>query len=106
MIRINLLPVKKAKKRATGQRQAVLMVAAVAVEVVALVGFHLNESWKIDEKVRRNAETQATIQKLKSEIGDYDAIKAQRDELLQQREAISRLQAGRSGPVFVLRELS
>jgi type IV pilus assembly protein PilN len=106
MIRINLLPVKKAKKRATGQRQALLMMAAVAVEIVAVVGFHMNESFKVDEKQRRNQETQAAITKLKSEVGDYDQVKAQRDELLQQRDAINKLQSGRSGPVYVLRELS
>src|SRR5262249_17431968 len=44
--------------------------------------------------------------KLKAEMGDYDQIKAQRDELLQQRDAINKLQSGRSGPVYVLRELS
>jgi type IV pilus assembly protein PilN len=106
MIKINLLPVKKAKKRATGQRQAVLMLAAIGVEVVAVVGFHLNESWKVDDKTRRNAETQAAIQKLKTEVGDYDQVKAERDELIQQRDAINKLQAGRSGPVYVFRELA
>jgi type IV pilus assembly protein PilN len=106
MIRINLLPVKKAKKRATGQRQSLLMIAVVAVEIVVVVGFHMNESFKVGEKQRRNQESAAAITKLKSEVGDYDAVKAQRDELLQQRDAINKLQSGRSGPVFVLRELS
>lgn len=106
MIRINLLPVKKAKKRATGQRQSLLMIAAVAVEIVAVVGFHMNESFKVGEKQRRNQEAQAAITKLKTEVGDYDQVKAQRDELLMQRDAINKLQSGRSGPVYVLRELS
>lgn len=106
MIRINLLPVKKAKKRATGQRQTLLMAAAVAVEIVAVIGFHMNESFKVDEKQRRNEEAKAAISKLKTEVGDYEQVKAQRDELLQQRDAINKLQSGRSGPVYVLRELS
>src|SRR4051812_46367822 len=106
MIRINLLPVKKAKKRATGQRQALLMAAALAVEVVAVVVFHMGESWKVDDKTRRNADAQATIAHLKQEVGDYDAVKAERDVLLQQRDAIQKLQSGRSGPVYVFRELS
>jgi type IV pilus assembly protein PilN len=106
MIRINLLPVKKAKKRATGQRQALIILAALGVELITIVGFHMNESWKVDEKTRRNKELQGTIAKLKAEVGDYEAIKGQRDELIRQREAIGKLQSGRSGPVFVLRELS
>jgi type IV pilus assembly protein PilN len=106
MIRINLLPVKKAKKRATGQRQLLLMAAFLGVELVALVGFHLNETWKLEEKTRRNSDAKAAIAKLKSEIGDYDQIKAERDELLLQRDAIQKLTAGKTGPVYVLRELA
>ena len=106
MIRINLLPVKKAKKRATGQRQTLLMAAFVIVEIVTVVGYHMYASLSVDEKQRRNEETKAAITKLKTEVGDYEQVKAQRDELLMQRDAINKLQSGRSGPVYVLRELS
>src|SRR5262249_56904912 len=69
-------------------------------------GTQMNEPGKGDKHTRRNSEMKAAIAKLKSEVGDYDQIKVQRDELIQQREAINRLQSGRTGPVFVLRELS
>ena len=106
MIKINLLPVKKAKKRATGRRQVALMIAAIGVEIAMLVLFHLNETWTLAEKQRRNNEAKGAIARLKAEVGDYDLIKAQRDELLQQRDAINKLKSGRTGPVYVFRELS
>jgi len=43
---------------------------------------------------------------LKAELGDYDKIKAQREELLKQRKTIQALENGRNGPVFLLREMS
>src|SRR5262249_20964519 len=51
-------------------------------------------------------DVKAAVNRLKTEIGDYDVIKAKRDGLIAQRDAINKLKAGRTGPVFVLRELS
>ena len=59
------------------------------------------------EKLRkRNTEYAARVAKLKAEIGDYDVIKAQFDELTRQKATIDRLKSGRTGPVGVLREMS
>src|SRR5262249_29885501 len=60
----------------------------------------------IDAMLDTNRDLQHDIARLKSEIGDYDVIKAQRDELVRQRDAIRRLQANRSGPTYMMRELS
>ena len=49
---------------------------------------------------------EATSRSSRAEIGDYDVIKAQRDELIRQRDAIKRLQANRAGPMYLMRELS
>ncbi|HJZ85069.1 MAG TPA: PilN domain-containing protein [Polyangia bacterium] len=106
MIRINLLPVKKAKKRATGQRQVLLFAAGLGVELVCIMVFHMNESWKVREKLDRNSRSKDVIARLKADVGNYEEIKAQRDDLVTQREAINKLKAGRTGPVYVLRELS
>src|SRR5262249_42671108 len=106
MIRINLLPVKKAKKRATGQRQVLLFAAGLGVELVCIMVFHMNESWKVREKLDRTSRSTAVSARLKADVGNYDEINAQRDDLVTQREAINKLKAGRAGPVYVLRELS
>ena len=61
---------------------------------------------KLDAMVQENARIQTDIDRLKAELGDYDKVKSQREELLKQRKSIQALEAGRTGPVFLLRELS
>jgi type IV pilus assembly protein PilN len=106
MIRINLLPVKAAKRREQGQRQLLVGVVAITLSLVGIIVFHGTQVAHINDLRSQNAELTRAIARLKAEIGDYDVIKAQRDELIRQRDAIKRLQANRSGPVWLLRELS
>jgi type IV pilus assembly protein PilN len=106
MIRINLLPVKAAKRREQGQRQLLIGVVAVTLTLVGIIVFHGTQVAHINDMRDTNAGLQRAIAKLKAEIGDYEVIKAQRDELIRQRDAIKRLQANRSGPVWLMRELS
>ncbi len=106
MIRVNLLPVKRARRREAGQRQILFMVMALVGGLGALVFVHLSESNKRDALNRQNRAIQADIDRLKAELGDYDKIKGQREELLRQRKSIQALEAGRTGPVYLLRELS
>lgn len=106
MIKINLLPVKAAKRREQGQKQLLLGVVMVSAALVAIIVFHGTQVSKINDIREHNQQLSRDIAKLKAEIGDYDVIKAQRDELIRQRDAIKRLQANRSGPTYMMRELS
>jgi type IV pilus assembly protein PilN len=106
MIKINLLPVKAAKRREQGQRQLLIGVVVFSATLVGLIIFHGTQVAHINEMREHNQQVSKDIAKLKAEIGDYDVIKAQRDELIRQRDAIRRLQANRSGPTYMMRELS
>jgi type IV pilus assembly protein PilN len=106
MIRINLLPVKAAKRRSAGQKQVLLGAIAVVGALAGVVLFHGWVSADLDVQKNQLAELQSTIAKLKTEVGDYDDIKRQRDDLKRQKDAIEKLQAARTGPVFLMRELS
>jgi type IV pilus assembly protein PilN len=106
MIRINLLPVKAAKRREQGQKQLLIGVVVFSAALVGLLVFHSTATARINSLQRNNQELRRAIDALKAEIGDYDIIKAQRDELVRQRDAIKRLQANRAGPVWMMRELS
>jgi type IV pilus assembly protein PilN len=106
MIKINLLPVKAAKRREQGQRQLLIGAGAFTLAVVGVIFFHAAEARAIDELESDNRTLERDIAALKAEIGDYDIIKAQREDLIRQRDAIKRLQANRSGPVWMMRELS
>ena len=106
MITINLLPIKAAKRREQGQRQLLIGIIVFSATLVGIIVFHGAAVSRIAEMRDHNQQVSKDIAKLKAEIGDYDVIKAQRDELIRQRDAIKRLQANRSGPTYMMRELS
>jgi type IV pilus assembly protein PilN len=106
MIRINLLPVKATKRREQGVRQLIVGVVSVSVALVTIIVFHGTQVSQVNQMRADNQQTSRAIAALKAEIGDYDVVKAQRDELIRQRDAIKRLQSNRSGPVWLMRELS
>jgi type IV pilus assembly protein PilN len=106
MIRINLLPIKAAKKREAGQRQLLVLLLVLVGAVGLIVVVHLWKTAEIDAMKRRNADYAQRVAKLKAEIGDYDVIKAQFDELTRQKATIDRLKSGRTGPVGIMREMS
>lgn len=106
MIRINLLPVKAAQRRASGVRQLLIAALVLLVSLTGAVAFHIMAEGELAAKKAEVARLQAAIAKLKSEIGDYDETKRQREDLIRQKKAIEQLQTQRSGPTFVMRELS
>ena len=106
MIRINLLPTRKAKRQGAGQRQFLLMGLAILGAVGLVIVFHLNATNELENIQRDNTILQADVAKLKQELGYYDKVRGQREELLKQRKTIQSLEAGRTGPVYLLRELS
>ena len=106
MIRINLLPIRKVKRAEAIQRQFLYLGMAILATVGAVVFVHLQAASQLDDIMRRNTILTADVARLKQEIGDYDKIRAQREELLRQRKTIQALDAGRTGPVYLLREMS
>jgi type IV pilus assembly protein PilN len=106
MIRINLLPIKAAKKREAGQRQLVLMGVVLGGAVAGVVVFHSVLASEVGELESRNGGRREAIEKLKGEVGDLDKLKADLQELREQEKTIAKLEMGKAGPALVLRELS
>jgi type IV pilus assembly protein PilN len=106
MIRINLLPVKAAQRRASGQRQLLVGGVVLLTVLAGTVIFHTIEEARLLKVKNDVAAVKADVEKLKKELGDYDLIVAQRESLLRQKAAIKKLQDSRSGPAFLMRELS
>jgi len=106
VIRINLLPIRKVKRAEAGQRQFLYMGVAILATVGGVIFLHLQAAGQLEDIQRRNTILTADVARLKQEIGDYDKIRNQREELLRQRKTIQALDAGRNGPVYLLREMS
>jgi type IV pilus assembly protein PilN len=106
MIRINLHPVRAQKKVQAGKRQLMIF-ALIVVAELGLMGFLLSwQSAAIDKRRRESGRLKAQIEQLKKEVGDFDQLKAQREQLIAQRNIINTLQKARTGPVWMMREMS
>ena len=106
MMHINLIRARKGPRLATSDRPLVAMAAIVVVAIMGLVALTVSTASEADRMVRANNGLKDGIEKLKGELGDYDKIKDQRQQLLKQQKTIDALKSGRTGPVYIMRELS
>jgi type IV pilus assembly protein PilN len=106
VIRINLLAARKVKKRDAGERQLAFMGLSALGAVAAMIFVYLGSQSRLDAITRENDSVRSEIDRMKSELGDYDKVKEQRQDLLKQQKTIQALQAGRTGPLYLMREMS
>ena len=106
MIRINLIAARKVKRRDAGERHLAFMGLSVLGMVAVMVFVYLSSQSRLDAITRDNDGVRADIDRMKAELGDYDKIKEQRQDLLKQQKTILALQAGRTGPLYLMREMS
>ena len=102
MIRINLLPVRAAKRREAVQRHIVLFAAGlVAIIAVGLIFFQQEKSVLDGIAGQNNALTQE-IEDLKKVIGEVDQYKEEQQKLEQKLDVIDELRDKKTGPVRML----
>ncbi len=110
MIRVNLLPEKRAAQRrsaaAEGQGWVIAIVGALVLEIVVMMLVQKSKNDDLAHITRRNAEISANIDDIKKQISNRDEIKNQLKELRDREDAIQKLESARTGPTSVLLELS
>lgn len=108
MIRVNLLPQKREIKRSAEGNQNWLLVVlgVVVVEIIVLVLFHQVKREELARQMRTNEELSAQIAQIKKAVANHAEIKAQLEVLRAREDAISKLQAARTGPTAILLELA
>jgi len=106
MIRINLLPVKAAKKKDLGLRQLTLLIVLV---LGALVGNYLwygGVQRELATKRSQVAKLEQDIKQLEKIIGEVDEIAKQKKTLEDKLAVLEKLRKGRAGPVKMLDALA
>lgn len=110
MIRINLLPQKRAAGRAAGSEASqTWLLVVVGVLLVQILGLWIFHSWKADELTQQNQknnELQNKISDIKAIVANHQEVKDALAVLRKREDAIAKLQAARSGPTAILLELS
>lgn len=106
MIRINLLPVREARRKADVRSQLLMIAASAALSLVLAAGVHqLLRSQIADARQRIGALNQQLAQ-FKPQQEQVDAFKAKKADIEQKLAVIERLERSRSGPVHILDELA
>lgn len=106
MIKINLLPVREARRRADLQQQLVLFGLLLGVALAGVGYAHYAQASKIDELTNRVAQTEAEIKKYEPQLKQVEAYKQKKAEVQQKLDVIEDLERSRSGPVRVMDELA
>ncbi len=106
MIRINLLPVRAAKKKELGRQQLVLF-AGLMFLAVALNGFWW---WSVEsdkgERLERETKLKSDIAQLERIIGEVNTISKDKEALEAKLAVLANLKKGRTGPVRLLDALA
>jgi len=106
MIKINLLPVRAAKKREFGRQQLVLFVLILVLAGIGnyfVYGRFQSQLKSLDKQI---ANTRAEIAQLEKTIGEVKSIKEDKKALEDKLKILDTLKKGRTGPVKVLDELA
>src|SRR4051812_17299131 len=106
MIRINLLPVRAAKKREFGRQQIVLFALLLVLATIGNYFWYGRVSNQLSSLDKQIASSRAEIAQLEKTIGEVKSIKDDKKALEDKLTILDTLKKGRTGPVKVLDELS
>lgn len=106
MIRINLLPVREARKKADLQQLGLMISVALGVAVAGVVLFHLSILHQISNAQGQVAQMKQQIDAFKPQLAQVEQYRAKKADIERKLGVIHDLDRSRSGPVHVLDELS
>lgn len=106
MIRINLLPVRQAKKKEQGRQQLVGIGGVVFLAVVLNALWWWNTSSELGDRQKEVARRQAEIQQLEKIIGEVNTITKDKQALEDKLAVLESLKKGRTGPVKLMDALA
>jgi len=106
MIRINLLPVRAAKKKETAMQQLVLAGGSFALVLAIVLIMFFVKLGQISATKNEITAANAKIAELKSKIGKLDELKKLKDEVKKKLDVLAELRKKKSGPAQRLATLS
>jgi len=106
MIRINLLPIRAARRKEEVKRQLTLFITGLVLILGVGLFIYQGKRSVLVEIETGNASLERQIVDLKKVIGEVDEYKAQQEQLEQKLGVIRTLKANKTGPVHMLDELA
>ena len=106
MIKINLLPIREAKRRAGVRQQVMQLVLALIVTGGAIAFVHDRINGEAEFAMRRVNQMEHDIKKFQPQLDQVAAFRKKKSNLEKKIDVIEGLDRARSGPVRVLDELA
>jgi type IV pilus assembly protein PilN len=106
MIRINLLPVREAKRQAGLRKQGVLIGAAAGGGVAVCVLLHLMVAGQIAAEQRRIQEATVQLKQLEETRAEVEKFREEEKEIERKLGVIQKLERDRTGQVLALAQIS
>lgn len=106
MIRINLLPVRAAKKKETAKQQLVVAAVAVVAVLAVMLALWFFKLGQIKEEQRQIDEANARIVELTARIGKLNELKKLKEAVKKKLDVLAELRKNKTGPATRLATLS
>ncbi len=106
MIKINLLPTKKTRRRSSIQQQLAAFVVVLVGLAIMLFMVYSSEQDKVSLLMQQKTKVTADMKHLEEIIGDINTIQEKKVDLKKKLEIIEMLKKQKIGPVRILDELS
>src|SRR5262245_20579333 len=106
MIRINLLPVREAKRQAGLRKQGVLIGMSAAAGVVLCVVMHLALAGQMAAERGRIEQAQAQLKELEKTREEVERFREEEKEIERKLGVIAKLERDRTGQVLALAQIS
>jgi type IV pilus assembly protein PilN len=106
LIRINLLPVREARRKAGVRQQVMVLAVALIGALVVSAGVHTWMLGSISAAKGRVATLDKQLEQYKPQQQQVEQFKAKKAEIEQKLAVIADLERRRSGPVHIMDELS
>ena len=106
MIKINLLPFRAARKRENIKRQISIYALAVVFALVIIVYYFIQLSGQLGDLKEQEQAVQAELGKFQRTLNQIKILEKKIAEVERKLGVIKKLEAGKSGPVLLLAEVS
>ena len=106
MIRVNLLPVREARRQAGLQKQAAMLGAAIGAGVLICVWMQISVSSAMSQESQRIIQAKAELKDLEATRQVVERFRTEKEEIERKLGVIATLELSRQGPVRLMDEIA
>lgn len=106
MIRVNLLPVREARRQAGIRQQAMILGISAGVGLLVCVWIHVSIAAKQRAQQRQITAAKAELKELEATRAQVERFRAEREEIERKLKVIDDLERNRTGPVRIMDEIA